>query len=58
MTKKIEDKYDAVVVAVSHLEYSDLTEDYLKSITNDDGIIFDLKGIYRNKIKDLTYWSL
>ncbi len=58
LIEKIEDKYDAVVVAVSHDDYADLSEDYLKSITKNDGIVFDLKGIYRNKIKDLSYWSL
>ena len=51
-------KYDAVVVAVSHEEYSDLSEDYFKNLSKADGIVFDIKGIYRNKIRELTYWSL
>ncbi len=55
---EIADKYDAVVVAVSHDEYANLSEDYFKGILNEGGIVFDLKGIYRNKIKDLAYWSL
>ncbi len=58
LTDEINEKYDAVVVAVSHDEYANLAEEYFKSISSDDGIIFDLKGNYRNKIKDLTYWSL
>lgn len=55
---EIAEKYDAVVVAVSHDEYANLSEDYFKGLLNEDGIVFDLKGIYRNKIKNLTYWSL
>lgn len=52
--------YDAVLVAVNHDEYVNLGEDYFKSImANDDqGILVDIKGIYRGKIKDLTYISL
>ena len=49
--------YDAVIVAVNHDKYMKLDEDYFKSITNDKAIIVDVKGIYRNKIKDLQYWS-
>lgn len=58
ITDKLQEKYDAIVVAVSHDEYSDLSESYFKGISRENGIIFDIKGMYRNKIKDLTYWSL
>ena len=51
-------KYDAVIVAVNHAQYHDLEEDYYKSIVTDKGILVDIKGIYRDKIKDLQYWSL
>jgi UDP-N-acetyl-D-galactosamine dehydrogenase len=50
--------YDAVIVAVSHKPYFDLSEDYFLSITNERAILVDVKGIFRNKIKQLTYWSL
>ena len=50
--------YDAVVVAVNHKEYLNLDEDYYKSILSDGGILVDVKGILRNKIKNLNYWSL
>lgn len=51
--------YDAVIVAVNHKEYSNLDEDYFKSLMRDDkGVIIDVKGIYRGKIKDLVYWGL
>ena len=51
-------KYDAVVVAVNHKQYKDLTEDYFHSLTGDDGVLVDVKGIYRGKINKLAYWSL
>ncbi|PCH91929.1 MAG: UDP-N-acetyl-D-galactosamine dehydrogenase [Bacteroidetes bacterium] len=50
--------YDAVMIAVNHDDYLDLDEDYFKSITSDKGIVVDIKGIYKGKIKDLEYWSL
>ena len=51
-------KYDAIIVAVNHKEYLGLDEDYFKSISAEKGILVDVKGIYRDKIKDLHYWSL
>ena len=58
LVKKIGKDYDAVVVAVNHKEYLKLDENYFKSISTKDGIVVDLKGMYRGKIKELTYWSL
>ncbi len=53
------DKYDAVIVAVNHDKYTDLNEDYFKSIMFDDrGIVVDVKGIFKDKIQDLNYFSL
>ncbi|MFN3556988.1 MAG: nucleotide sugar dehydrogenase [Bacteroidales bacterium] len=51
--------YDAVVVAVNHSEYMKLTEaDFKAMMTNvENPILVDIKGIFRNKIKDLQYWS-
>jgi UDP-N-acetyl-D-glucosamine/UDP-N-acetyl-D-galactosamine dehydrogenase len=51
-------KYDAIVVAVNHKEYLGIDESYFKSITTENAVITDVKGIFRNKIKDLIYWSL
>ncbi|MGB4292613.1 MAG: nucleotide sugar dehydrogenase [Bacteroidales bacterium] len=50
--------YDAVVVAVSHKEYLDLDENFFTSLLNSDGVLIDVKGIYRGKIKNIRYWSL
>ena len=51
-------KYDAVIVAVNHSDYVDKRDDFFKSILNENGIVIDLKGIYRGKLNGLNYWSL
>lgn len=51
-------EYDAIVIAVAHSKYSDLSEDYFRSLLSDKGIVMDVKGIYRNSIKNLPYMSL
>jgi UDP-N-acetyl-D-galactosamine dehydrogenase len=51
-------KYDAVIVAVSHKDYINLKEEDFESLMNDNGILVDVKGLYRKIIKKLTYWSL
>jgi UDP-N-acetyl-D-galactosamine dehydrogenase len=50
--------YDAIIVAVGHTPYTKLTEDYFQSITTPGAFLFDIKGLYRNKVKALSYWSL
>ena len=51
-------KYDAIIVAVNHKQYVDLDESYFKSISCDNCLLVDVKGIYRGKIHDMSYWSL
>ncbi|MBR3947594.1 MAG: nucleotide sugar dehydrogenase [Bacteroidales bacterium] len=58
MSKEPTGKYDAIIVAVNHRPYMELTEDYFKSISSENGILVDVKGVLRGKIKDLKYWSL
>ncbi len=58
LAEKIQNGYDAVIVAVSHNPYLGLDEAYFKSICSYNGILIDVKGIFRHKIKDLIYWSL
>jgi UDP-N-acetyl-D-galactosamine dehydrogenase len=50
--------YDADVVAVNHKEYVGFDESYFQTILATDGLVVDLKGLYRGKIKTLGYWSL
>lgn len=49
--------YDAVIVAVAHHNYKQLNEAYFKSITKENAILIDMKGIYKN-IDALTTWKL
>ena len=51
-------KYDAIIVAVSHREYMNLDESFFDSLLNKDGLVVDVKGILRGKIKNHNYWSL
>jgi UDP-N-acetyl-D-galactosamine dehydrogenase len=58
LEKKHGRDYDAVIVAVSHKPYTELDEAWFRSVTTPDAILVDVKGIFRNKIKEMTYWSL
>jgi UDP-N-acetyl-D-glucosamine/UDP-N-acetyl-D-galactosamine dehydrogenase len=51
-------KYDAIILAVNHVDYVNLTEDYFTSQCTEKGIFVDVKGVFRKKINKLTYWSL
>jgi UDP-N-acetyl-D-galactosamine dehydrogenase len=50
--------YDAVVVAVNHDQFASYDEPFFKSILKADGIVVDVKGDLRKKLKNLSYWSL
>jgi UDP-N-acetyl-D-galactosamine dehydrogenase len=50
--------YDAVIVAVNHSEYQQLGEHQFRSLLQPDGLLVDIKGIYKGKIKSINYWSL
>jgi len=58
LSPSIQGPYHAVIVAVNHQEYVKLDEPYFESITHAGAIFADLKGIFRNKIHSLSYWSL
>ena len=58
ITPKTSGVYDAVIITVPHKEYLTMNEDSFKHLTGGNGIVIDIKGLYRNKIKDLIYWSL
>jgi UDP-N-acetyl-D-glucosamine/UDP-N-acetyl-D-galactosamine dehydrogenase len=49
--------YDAVIVAVCHEAYKELSDVYFASITKPNALVADLKGVYRGKIKNRNYWS-
>jgi UDP-N-acetyl-D-galactosamine dehydrogenase len=58
LAKEMRKDYDAVVIAVPHKTYMELDDNYFCSITKQHGLIADLKGIFRNKISNRSYWSL
>lgn len=58
LSSKIGSKYDLIIIAVAHIDYISLNEEYFKSIGTDKTIIVDIKGTYKNKISNLEYWSL
>ncbi|MFT4661908.1 MAG: UDP-N-acetyl-D-galactosamine dehydrogenase [Patiriisocius sp.] len=58
LADKVGDGYAAVIVAVNHDEYAAHDENYFKSIMVDKAVFVDLKGVFKDKIKNLQYWSL
>jgi UDP-N-acetyl-D-galactosamine dehydrogenase len=58
LSETIKPRYDAVVAAVSHDEFLKKDEKYFRGIVHEPALLADLKGIYRDKIKHLVYWSL
>jgi UDP-N-acetyl-D-galactosamine dehydrogenase len=51
-------KYDVIVVAVQHDTFRKYTEADFLTWAAPDAIFVDIKGIFKNKIKGLKYWSL
>ena len=51
-------KYHAVIIAVPHREYLTLTEPDLEKMLVPNGLVVDIRGLFRTKIKHLQYWSL
>jgi UDP-N-acetyl-D-galactosamine dehydrogenase len=45
-------------VAVNHQKYRSFTEADFLALSEPNGILFDVKGIYRGQIKELCYMSL
>ncbi len=58
LTPNLANNYDAVIIAVPHLAYMSMDDEAFVAITKTDGIIADVKGVYRDKIKSRKYWSL
>lgn len=53
-----EGKYDAIIVAVNHNEYLKIKEEEFLGMSNENGVLIDLSGMYRGKIINMKYWSL
>ncbi|MGB0165624.1 MAG: nucleotide sugar dehydrogenase [Luteibaculum sp.] len=51
--------YDAVIVCVGHKEFVNLSEDYFLQLMPTDGILVDIKSIYRGRpFSKVDYWCL
>ena len=51
-------KYHAIILAVPHKEYRKYTEADFADLLDPKGILIDLKGIFKDNIEGLRYWSL
>ncbi|TXH22015.1 MAG: nucleotide sugar dehydrogenase [Chitinophagaceae bacterium] len=58
LNKTISNHYLAVIITVPHNDYKILNDKYFAEITKENAIIADLKGVFKNKIKQRKYWSL
>lgn len=58
LVKEMKGPYDAVIVAVNHNEYASKDESWFKGMLTPKGVLVDLKGIFRKKVKSVNYWSL
>jgi len=50
--------YDAAIVAVNHNEFANLDDEYFSKVLDKKGIVVDIKGALKEKIKLFSYWSL
>jgi UDP-N-acetyl-D-galactosamine dehydrogenase len=58
LAAKVGNNYDAIIVAVNHTEYVSKDESYFESLSSNNGIVVDVKGVFKGKINNLEYWSL
>ncbi|MCB9187030.1 MAG: nucleotide sugar dehydrogenase [Flavobacteriales bacterium] len=58
LAAKVGNNYDAIIVAVNHAEYVSKDESYFESLSSNNGIVVDVKGVFKGKINNLEYWSL
>ncbi|MDP3399220.1 MAG: nucleotide sugar dehydrogenase [Bacteroidales bacterium] len=58
MVDKPTGKYNAIIMAVPHKEFRSMTQDDFKALLVPHGLVVDIRGVFRNIIKDLDYWSL
>ena len=58
LSPSIKGPYHCVIVAVNHTEYAEMDEAYFQSITHEGAVFADLKGVFRDQITKMQYWSL
>ena len=51
--------YDAIIVAVNHDQYAEMTLDNYRSLMSNKPILFDIKGMLKDRdMTGIHYWSL
>jgi len=51
-------EYDAVIAAVSHYKYLEMTKSDFENYMTSDAVFVDIKGAHKDKFRDKDYWSL
>jgi UDP-N-acetyl-D-galactosamine dehydrogenase len=50
--------YDAIIITVGHSQYTSLDNAWFGNHLAKDGLVVDLKGIFKGKLPSINYWSL
>ena len=50
--------YDAVIFAIPHAQYLEMPPGDVEAIVKPGGLVADLKGIFRGRVRSRAYWSL
>ncbi len=58
LSKKPSGLYDVVILAVNHQEYIGHEEQFFLRWANLPTLFYDVKGVYKNKIREMNYLSL
>lgn len=59
LVDEISTGYDAVIAAVAHDAFRDMSMDYYRSIMREDPVLMDIKAIYSpEEAEGMTYWRL
>ena len=58
LQKEIGDAYDVIIITVGHDCFARLDHDFFTQKLRPDGIVCDVKGIFRNRFNDIDMWHL
>lgn len=58
LTEEASGKYDAIMLAVAHQQYASLSEEKIKNMLTENGIFYDIKGIFPKLDSQVNYLSL
>lgn len=58
MNNELDDDYDAVIVAVNHMQYSFLDQAFYHTICSEDPIIMDLKKTVKGRVNGFDYMGM